>query len=153
MCSVCKVTNSGWGKSLIAHAHFEKNLHSVRLRGRLKWYIPCTVTKTMVCNMCGKALPTRVKFATRALVKVKSDWFTTNFNPELLPERLRNATNSIKLTFNTFVNLAGRVWIFKLFFTNRFLVFERLVSTFFFYLIYSTGGGGSINARPFAGHG
>ena len=52
----------------IAHAHFEKNLHSAPVRGRLKPYILCTVTKSIVCNTCGITFPTRVKFAIRAVV-------------------------------------------------------------------------------------
>ena len=65
----------------IAHVHLERenwtglcacvlqeNLHSIPIRSHIKSYIPCTVTKSIVSNTCGRAIPIRVKFATGAVV-------------------------------------------------------------------------------------
>ena len=51
----------------VAHTNFEKNLHSAPARGRCKFYILCMVTKSIVRNTCGRALPNRVKFAARSV--------------------------------------------------------------------------------------
>ena len=61
---VAQTVLNGEIKLPVAHVHFEKNLHSVTVRGCLKSYIPCTVTKSIVCNRCGRPLRT-MKFATR----------------------------------------------------------------------------------------
>ena len=44
------------------HAHFEKNLHSAPVCDRLKPYIPCTVTKSIVCNTCGRTMAHAANF-------------------------------------------------------------------------------------------
>ena len=78
---MCMCTSNGKIQIPVAHAHFErenktdrcaahfeKKLHSAPVRGHLKSYILCTVTKSIECNTCGRALPTRVKFATRTVI-------------------------------------------------------------------------------------
>ena len=59
---------NGKMKLPVTHAHIEENLHSAPVHSRLKSYIACTVTKTMVCNTCERELLTRVKLGTRPVV-------------------------------------------------------------------------------------
>ena len=77
-------TNSGcetgeW-KCLLRMRTSRKNLHYELFRGRLKWKIPCTVTKIIVCNTCERAFPTRiwiytwVKFNTWELIPDITDY-------------------------------------------------------------------------------
>ena len=76
----------------VAYVHFEKNLHSASVRGRFKPYIPCTIMKSIVCNTRGRTLPTRVKFATRAVVSssARAENFTHLSGIALIPHFLHN---------------------------------------------------------------
>ena len=87
-------TLKGKMKLSVAHAHFQKNLHSAPFRSRLKLYIPCTFTKSIVYSTYGRAFPSRVKLATQAVVSSSAP---LGFALDSTMARAANFTHSSKL--------------------------------------------------------
>ena len=78
----------------VAHAHFEKNLNSAPVRGRFKSYIPCTVTKSIVCNTCGGASRLQLVSATPSIhldsIVGRAANFTHSSGITLMPHLIYN---------------------------------------------------------------